>query len=171
MEGPEAGGDMRHTPKDGHDALKFDFPEADPLATEAFRQFMRAMHLHRQAMARSFSENGRNMAQAGCLRLLSAHDGISQRDLAEELHLSRPTVTTMLQAVEKDGIIVRRPDELDQRLTRVYLTDEGRRLAGRLRSVVSGYVNATFGSLPEEDRRELARILGDLNENTSKALG
>ena len=42
------------------------------------------------------------------------------------LHLSRPSVTAMLQALEKSGAIERRSDERDQRLTRVYLTDEGR---------------------------------------------
>lgn len=148
----------------------FEFPDVDPLSSAAFGAFMSAMHIHRQVMAKLFAERGGHMGQAVCLRVLDAHDGISQRDLADILHLSRPTVTTMLQALEKGGVIVRKTDETDQRLTRVYLTDEGRQRAGELRAVIAAHINQTFGKMTADDRREIARLLGVLSENAARTL-
>ncbi len=136
----------------------------------AFRAFLNAMRLHRQLMMKTLTARGANPGQAFCLRLLAAHEGISQRDLAEMLHLARPTVTRMLQAIEKSGMVERRPDAADQRLTRVYLTAAGRDRERAVGAVASDYVDQTIGSLPEADRRELTRLLGELAESFSRAL-
>ena len=58
--------------------------------------------------------------------VLTTNDGASQRELADVLHLARPTVTKMVQALERSGAVERRPAPGDQRLTRVYLTTSGR---------------------------------------------
>jgi DNA-binding MarR family transcriptional regulator len=104
------------------------------------------------------------------VRALAAHDGISQRDLAEMLHLSRPTVTTMLQRLEQHGVVERRTDLQDQRLTRVYLTPTGLGLAEQLRAVFAEHIRRTFGRMPEPDRQELERLLRILSENAAQAL-
>lgn len=142
----------------------------DDLSLDVFRSFMRAMHLQRQLVMRSLTGKGSHMGQIGCLKLLAANDGISQRDLAEMLHLSRPSVTAIVQALEKAGAVERRSDERDQRLTRVYLTGEGRAEELRQRQVLSEFVNRTVGRMPEADRRELARLLNSMNDHSVEAL-
>lgn len=134
--------------------------EASLSAFFALRDLMRA---NSQVVAKRFAAKGAHMGQAGCLRVLSHNDGITQREMAEILCISRPSITEMLKAVEKTGAIVRKPDEADQRLTRVYLTDKGRAIAAELRGVLADYILETIGRMPEDDRRELARLLGDLN--------
>ncbi len=134
----------------------------DALSLEAFRTFRDTMRLSGQSMWRRFATKGAHPGQAACLRVLDAHDGISQRDMADHLHVSRPSITAMLKTVEKAGLVVRKPDETDQRLTRVHLTDEGRRLAAELRSVLADYIKDTFATLSEDDRAELIRLLGSL---------
>ena len=135
-----------------------------------FRAFLNAMRLHRQLMIKTLTARGAHPGQAICLRLLAAHDGISQRDLAEMLHVARPTVTRMLQAIEKSGMVERRPDAADQRLTRVYLTAAGRDREREVSAIASDYVNQTIGTLPVADRRELTRLLGELAESLARAL-
>ena len=135
-----------------------------------FRAFLNAMRLHRQLMIKTLTARGAHPGQAICLRLLAAHDGISQRDLAEMLHVARPTVTRMLQAIEKSGMVERRPDAADQRLTRVYLTAAGRDREREVSAIASDYVKQTIGTLPEADQRELARLLGELGASLSRAL-
>ncbi len=56
------------------------------------------------------------------------HDGMSQRALAQGLHISPPTASNTLQRMERDGWIERRRDQDDQRVVRVYLTDKARSL-------------------------------------------
>lgn len=142
----------------------------DTLSFRVFQSFMRATQLHKQLMVKAIAEKGGHMGSAGVLRVLESRDGMSQRDLADLLHLSRPTVTGILQTMEKAGLIARRRDEKDQRLTRVYLTDEGRAMNERLRRVLADYINETFAPLSETDRRELEQLLDRLAENTERSL-
>jgi DNA-binding MarR family transcriptional regulator len=142
----------------------------DELSAQVFRAFHATLRLHKQLMTKTLAAHGTYTGQAICLRSLAAHDGITQRDLADALHLSPPTVSKMLKGLEKAGVVERRPDAADQRLTRVFLTAAGRALELELRSVSAGYVNETIGALPADDRRELARLLEELAASISRAL-
>ena len=139
-----------------------DLQGVDDLSSHVFRAFLGTARMHMQLMMRTMAETGTHPGQAMCLRLLTVNDGISQRDLADVLHVARPTVTRMLQGMEKAGLVERRPDEADQRLTRVFLTGAGRAAEKQMGVAAAEYVNATIATLPEEDRRELARLLDEL---------
>ena len=165
--------DHDHDHGAAHVAFKLAFEElegVDELSARVFRAFLNALRLHRQLMIAALSELDTHPGQAICLRFLSANDGITQRDLADALHLARPTVSRMLQAMEKAGAIERRSDEHDQRLTHVYLTARGREVEAAFRTVSAGVINETIGSLPERDRRELERLLGGFGDSISKAI-
>jgi DNA-binding MarR family transcriptional regulator len=148
-----------------------DLEEVDELSARVFRAFLTTLRLHKQQMMKALSAHGMHPGQAICLRSLAAHDGITQRDLAETLHLARPTITKMLQSLERAGVVERRPDLDDQRLMRVYLTDRGRDLEAEMRTVAAEYIGATIGTLPENDRRELARLLEALGDSFARATG
>ncbi len=153
-----------------HPMFNFVMDGVDVDSVDAFRAFKRAMMLHRRLLMSTFAEEQMHPAQAGCLQALAHRDGLSQSDLAEMLHVSRPTVTTMLQRMESGGTIERRPDETDSRVTRVYLTEAGRALADRMHAGFADMLNVSIGSLPDADKREFARILGALNENVEAVL-
>lgn len=133
--------------------------EVDPLTLEIFLSIRRVATFHRRLMHQKLVAEGGHSGAALCLRLLAHHDGMTQRDLAERLHLSRPRITRMLQSLERSGMVVRRTDDRDQRLTRVHLTHEGRSREEELRRVWADYLSRTVGSLSEPDRRELLRLV------------
>ena len=133
--------------------------QVDALSLGIFRAFKTAFQLHHKLMEKALAENDIHPAGAMCLRLLGERDGMSQKDLAEVLHLSRPRITGILQELERSGAVVRRPDEYDQRLTRVYLTEQGRGLAAKINRVFAASLSRTIGAMSEEDRRELERLL------------
>jgi DNA-binding MarR family transcriptional regulator len=141
----------------------------DDLSAEVFRAFISTLRLHRRLMMQELGDRGIHPGQAMCLRLLSANDGIVQRDLAEALHVARPTVTKMLNSMEKAGLVRRRVDGADARLTRVELTEAGRAEEKRMRGAAADYVNATIATLPEDDRRELARLLDAMSAGIERA--
>jgi len=152
------------------DPSRFVLEGVDDLSSRVFFAFLVTLRQHKQLMLRTLAGQGAHPGQIFCLHVLAGHDGISQRDLADALHLSPPTVSKMLQAMQKAGAVERRPDAADQRLMRVFLTAGGRDLERQMRGVVAEFVNETIGSLPEHDRRELARLLGELGELMSQAL-
>ena len=152
------------------DPSRFVLDGVDELSSQVFLALLGTLRQHKQLMLRALAGQGTHPGQIFCLHVLAGHDGISQRDLAEALRLSPPTVSKMLQAMQKAGAVERRPDAADQRLTRVFLTTAGRDLERQLRGVVAEFVNETIGELPENDRRELAKLLGELGGLMSQAL-
>ena len=155
---------------DGGKHHKLEFDGVDELTALVFHGFRRATHLQRQLVLKTLAADGGHHGEAFCLRALSEHDGISQRDLATMLHLSRPRVTAMVQALEAAGVVARRSDERDRRLTLVFLTPEGRRRERELHARWADHINQTIGVLSEADRRELGRLLDKVSDHTSRIL-
>jgi DNA-binding MarR family transcriptional regulator len=153
-----------------HPHIPPEIEDIDPLSAEVFSAFRRSMHLSKQLLGRIMAEKGGHPGAAGVLRVLANNEGITQRDLAEMLQLSRPTVTTMLQRLEQHRLVERWDDEADQRLTRIRLTDAGREQATRFEASFAAYVDGTVGTMPEEDRRELARLLELLADTMARSL-
>jgi len=135
----------------------------DPGTFQAFHALGRLFHLHRQALQRRLSNPGARHGEVIILRVLTTSDGMSQKDLAETLHLSRPRVTGILQGLEKAGAVSREVDADDQRFTRVFLTAEGRRQELKNRAAFEEYVIQTIGRLSDQDRLEFTRLLDEVS--------
>ncbi len=67
--------------------------------------------------------------------LANIKDGVTQSELVEEIHFKAPTVSLTLQKMELDGLIRKENDPLDQRVTRIFLTDKGRLLNDKIKKV------------------------------------
>ena len=143
----------------------------DELSAETFRAFIATGRLHARLIGRLVdADEGVHPGQFFCLRAVSGHDGISQRELADELHVAPPSVSRMLQGMERAGLVERRDDERDQRITRVYMTQRGRAFEAKFRGIAAGYVKDTIGRLPEADRRELIRLLRAFGDTIRTAI-
>ena len=59
------------------------------------------------------------------LRELGHADGCSQLELVQKTHLKAPTVSVTLKKLEEEGLVLRRQDEMDNRVTRVFLSPKG----------------------------------------------
>lgn len=140
-------------------------------AHAAFAAFMRAMHSHRQLVLMKLRERGTPPAQAFCMRALASNEGITQRDLAEMMHIARPTLTVMVQKMERAELVRRQVDEEDQRFTRIYLTEKGRSMQDEAHEALEDMIASAFGAMSEEDQRELTRLLGELDLNMQRTLG
>lgn len=77
---------------------------------------------------RQMAALGLHPGQIPFIMLLSQHEDMSQKEIAEELQVKPPTVNVMVQRMEKAGIIGRKHDPDDQRVTRVFLTEKGQEM-------------------------------------------
>lgn len=150
----------------------FDHPlaDTDPLSSESLRAFKRSMMLHRRLMVALLSGEPLHPAQAGCLQALIHHDGMSQSDLASVLHVSRPTVTGILQRMEAAGIVKRMADDSDSRVTRVYVTESGHEVGTRMHQVIGEVLRLSVGALTPGEREELTRLLKKMNDSVEAEL-
>ncbi|WP_228818243.1 MarR family winged helix-turn-helix transcriptional regulator [Nocardia transvalensis] len=82
--------------------------------------------------------------------------------LARETFASPAAVTKRVRALEERGLVARRIDGRDRRVAHLALTDAGTELVDRVLPQQLSYEKALLSDLPEAERAELARILGDL---------
>lgn len=71
---------------------------------------------------RIVDEAGLQRGRLPILEFIREHEGASQREIAEVLHISAASVAVTIRRMEKDGLIVRREDVADQRINRIYST-------------------------------------------------
>ena len=115
----------------GPQSLPAELADLDEASVALFRAFGNALRLHRQFMTGALGESDVHPGQGICLNVLARHDGIAQRDLAEAMHVAPPTLSRMLRSMETGRPRRASRGRVDQRLTRVYLSDAGRALAER----------------------------------------
>lgn len=69
-----------------------------------------------------------NGAQGRILYVLFQEDGVPIKTVSEKCSLAITSLTTMLERMEKNGLIQRRQDSADKRKTLLFLTDKARNL-------------------------------------------
>src|SRR5699024_2006165 len=85
--------------------------------------------------------------------------------------LSQPAMTTAVNRLAQDGMVVRQPDPVDARAHLVALTDQGDTALQEYRRQVAAIVQPTFDTLSEADRTTLARAVEILESLTNKLTG
>ncbi len=95
------------------------------------------------AMKRGFAEAGIGFvrpAYLGSLMSLWREDGLRVIDLGRRAGLEPSTMTGLLDRMERDGLVERRPDPADRRVLKIFLTETG----ARIRQTVIGIVDGTL---------------------------
>ncbi|MFJ4848490.1 MULTISPECIES: MarR family winged helix-turn-helix transcriptional regulator [unclassified Streptomyces] len=82
--------------------------------------------------------------------------------LARETFASGAAVTKRIKVLEERGLIGRRPDDRDRRVSHLRLTPTGLALVDRLLPEQLAYEEGLLSGLPDGRRHELAEILGEL---------
>ena len=99
---------------------------------------------------------------------LAQHQPQTQSDLAAALDIRQPTMAQTLSRMERDGLIVRRPDAHDRRATSVLLTQRATSLLGQIRELGAEVAEeATRGFTPER-RARLDEDLRAICQNLSQ---
>lgn len=75
-------------------------------------------------------------------------DGITVKALGDKLFLDSGTITPLVKRLEGRGLLRRQRDDEDERLVRIFLTDEGRGLRAKALSVPLA-VSTALGGSPE----------------------
>ena len=101
-------------------------------------------------------ETGMSAPKWFLLLTLNRHDGISQGEVSDAFEIDPSRVTRIGQSMEADGLVRRERAPEDNRVMRMYLTDEGR---------------AALRNLPELKELLESRILGVLDEEEVEVLG
>jgi DNA-binding MarR family transcriptional regulator len=103
-----------------------------------------------------------NLSRAGreALAVLEgAGQPLSPTTIAERLLVTTASVTSLLDTLERRGLVERRPDPGDRRKLLVAITDEGLALVDQFLPEVVALQTAAMAELSEPQRRQLVKLL------------
>lgn len=108
--------------------------------------------------------------QGGILGYLFHHrDGpVYQKDIEKEFQISRATATNTLQVMEKNGLIVRRSQDKDARLKRIFLTEEAEAGHAKVEEHMRRMDARMLNGLTDADIAELNRCLRVIMDNLAQ---
>lgn len=115
--------------------------------------------------AEALKPHGFHPQEAGILRLLSFLPGISQQDLARRLGMYASRLVGILDELEKQRLIERRPSETDRRFYALYLTTEGEAALETIGRVAREHQRSLLESLSAGEQEILATLLGRVAES------
>jgi DNA-binding MarR family transcriptional regulator len=120
-------------------------------------------------LSREFQNAGYDVTpeQWAVLNRLWQEEGIHQAELAQRTSKDRHNITRILNLMEKNGFIIRKPDKEDKRRLNVYLTSKGRNMRSGLIEVVIAYVEECLRGLDPDDIRAMKRIHTKILDNLS----
>ncbi len=142
----------------------------DPPEFAAIRRIEFLSRLHHMAFRAVLQGDGFSPAQAGAMRMVIRFPGMSQRELADKLHIQRATATVMLQKMEKSGYIDRRADQADQRISRIYPTQSAKAIDAESQKAVDAYFTRCFSGVSQEDFETMQNVLQRLGDNLREIL-
>jgi len=80
------------------------------------------------------------------------------------LRLANYTVSRTIDALETQGLVERRQDEMSRRTHRVYLTAAGRDLMPALFSIIAAQNKQMMAGLSQKDQAEFLRLMALLSQ-------
>ena len=105
------------------------------------------------------------MPRFDLLANLEREDGQTLASLSRRMLVTAGNLTGLVDRAERDGVVQRRADPKDRRLSRVFLTPRGRALVTSLLPGHAGHIAELVSGLDPAERRELRRLLGKLRDS------
>ncbi|SDJ95697.1 MarR family winged helix-turn-helix transcriptional regulator [Nonomuraea jiangxiensis] len=129
-------------------------------------QLVRWAKAHRTKIADELAGLGLYIGQEQLLAQLWSKDGLSQSELVDRLCVEPPTVTKMLQRMERAGLVRRAADPANARISRVYLSDRGRELQAPVERLWADSERRLSAELDPATRSALLDVLTRINTST-----
>jgi DNA-binding MarR family transcriptional regulator len=143
----------------------------------AFRSLIRALGLLKRVMEPYFTRHGISGSQWAVLRNLrraeeeEGIDGLRPGELSGRLLVRPPSVTGVIDRLQRMGLVTRQTSDSDQRAKLVGLTGAGRKLVERIREGHAKRVQRVLGALSAPERKELHRLLERLGDHLESLAG
>ena len=109
-------------------------------------------HVARQGEAQGFPRFSRRLP---IIREVLHDPGITVNELARRTRMVKSQVSMLVTALESEGLVSKRPDPQDQRLVRLFPTDEGTARAERWRTAYRAMLARTVRTLSDDESEHL----------------
>jgi DNA-binding MarR family transcriptional regulator len=122
----------------------------------------------RRHFDRRASALGVTTAQWRALAWLGHEPGLKQVELAERLDVEPITAGRIVDRLEESGLVLRKPDPVDRRVWRLFLTDEAMPIRERLTSLADEMAVRAFDGLSIDEIEAMRAKLALIRENVGR---
>jgi len=127
-----------------------------------------AARLFAKVMDKRLKPLGMSCGQMPVFFALSARPALSQKQLAEAAATEQPTMAATLKRMQRDGLLVKRPNPQDGRSALYSLSPKALERSGEIRAAVDEINAAALSSLEEGERATflatMAKVVGTLED-------
>ena len=146
------------------------YPGASPKATETAMNLVRTSELLVKRIADLVQPFDLTPSSGLVLGILADFgEPLPPNKIAERLIISRASVTSLIDSLERRGYVRRLPHSTDRRMLLIELTDTGRQVAHDFRLLVHQHQKAWMAVLTEQEQTQLIdtlhRIQAALNDS------
>lgn len=109
--------------------------------------------------------------QGGILGYLYHHDPeepVYQKNIEEVFRISRATATNTLQVMEKNGLIVRKAQDQDGRLKRIFMTEEAYREHMQMEKAMQKLDEDMLAGMSSEEAEQFMALLYRVRDNLER---
>lgn len=129
------------------------------------RNFIDVFRHHHYFLHTVLMDIGLYPGQPPLLFILNKEDGLSQKELASRLQVKPATLTVMLKRMEKTELVIRKQDEEDQRVSRVYITEKGQEVFKMAEELMKKVDDQMFKGFTGEEKEKLGIFLNRIKDN------
>ncbi len=132
----------------------------------AVSAWVRMLECHSRILAslRNELKDDVSLARFDLLTSLDRQDGQTLASLSRRLLVTAGNLTGLVDRASRDGLVVRKSDARDRRVSRVYLTRKGRTTVAAAIPRHARAVQQTLTPLSATEVEELRRLLGKLRD-------
>lgn len=99
------------------------------------------------------------------LHLLTCEQVLRQEDLVKELEITKAAISRALASLEKKGLILRKKDLADKRVSNVFLTAKGQAIAPQVREVYEEVFTIAAQGMEEKEIVDFIGIFRRISAN------
>lgn len=111
-----------------------------------------------------------NLTQASLLAYVAEFGATTQTRLAEQIGTRRAAMGSVVDGLERRGLVERQPDPDDRRVWRIDISDDGRALAKQIVEVDEVLRGELRHGIGREERQALSWVLTRLQQNLQSAI-
>lgn len=100
--------------------------------------------------------------------IMKNHGGnITQKELEQHFNVRKPTISRILQLMEKNGLITRESLETDARAKRIFLTDKAKEVHETRHNEMMALEQKAIENISKEDLNVFCKTIDQMIENIS----
>lgn len=123
------------------------------------------MKAHFRLSHEELEKEGLYPGQPQLLFVLYEKNGISQKQIADELHVKPSTIAIMIKRLEKTEFIYRESDENDGRISRIFLSNKGFKACENLKVLTKKMDKICLDNFTNEEIKTLNNLLIKVKTN------